>query len=241
LLPPDDNHRFGHDKIQDLAVFAQSIFFFASSVFIVFTAINRFFVPEVISASKIGIKIMIFSIICTAILISYQTYVLSKTRSNIIVADKLHYVVDLLCNAAVIISLYFNSKIWYIDSLCGFFIASYLIYGSYKVFREAVKNLVDEEFSPAQKEKLIAILIKYKEAGSIFAVHELKTRTAGTKDFIQFHVELDGNKSLHEVHDISDQIMEDILKAFPQAELIIHQDPAGIEHNENYQEELNVR
>jgi len=63
----------------------------------------------------------------------------------------------------------------------------------------------------------------------VTAVHDLRTRAAGPTAFIQVHLEMDGNLTLAEAHRISDAVEADLLAAFPRSEVIIHQDPAGIE------------
>jgi ferrous-iron efflux pump FieF len=59
-------------------------------------------------------------------------------------------------------------------------------------------------------------------------VHDLRTRTAGPSAFIQVHIEMDGAMPLAEAHRVSDEVEAELLAAFPRAEVIIHQDPAGI-------------
>jgi len=61
------------------------------------------------------------------------------------------------------------------------------------------------------------------------SVHDLRTRASGPNAFIQIHVEMDGELTLNEAHRISDAVEADILGAFPQAEVMIHQDPEGID------------
>jgi len=63
----------------------------------------------------------------------------------------------------------------------------------------------------------------------VTAVHDLKTRAAGPTAFIQAHLEMDGELTLLEAHRISDIVEAEIQHAFPHAEVIIHQDPAGID------------
>ena len=237
LMPADDNHRFGHDKIQDLAVFAQSIFFGASGVFVVFLALPRFFDLTPVESSEIGINVMIVSIILTFGLVTFQSYVVKISRSKIIEADKLHYFVDLLSNVSVIMSLllgkYFGIK--YADPVFAILIAIYIIYSAYKLLMSSVKNLIDEEFSDDEKKSILKILKNHK---AILGIHELKTRYAGNKAFIQFHMEIDGNITLMEAYKISDEVELKIKKHFPESEIIIHQDPAGFEHDMNFKLDL---
>lgn len=234
LAPPDHDHRFGHDKIEDLAIFAQSIFFFASGLFTMFVAVKRFVDPQHVESLDTAMGVMVFAMILTVFLVSYQTYVINKTQSRIVAADKLHYVVDFLSNFAVVFSIYLSSKWIMIDSICGVLIAIYIIHSSYELFTQASKNLIDQEFSNEERGKILAILAGFSK--DVLGVHELKTRHAGRKPFIQFHVEMKKDISLMEAHEISDRIIAAIEEVFQGAEVIVHQDPFGYETDVNYRE-----
>jgi cation diffusion facilitator family transporter len=235
LLPADDNHRFGHEKFQDLAIFSQSMFFFASCLFTLFSSSKALFsVPELVNL-ELGTNIMYFCVFLTFVLVCFQSYVVSKTKSKIISADKLHYFSDFITNIAVIISIYLSATFWYIDALAGIGISLYVMYASYRLFREAIRNLADEEFPQTEKDKILSIISNYHLAKG---VHELKTRYAASKPFIQFHLELDGNITLYKAHEMADKLMKDLLEEFPEAEITIHQDPAGLEQDVNYREKI---
>lgn len=222
LLPPDENHRFGHEKFQDLAIFSQSIFFFASGIFTLLSSFKALYLKTIPTNTEYGTNAMYACIFFTLILVAYQSYVFKKTESKIVAADKLHYFSDFLSNIAVIISLHLSTSFRYIDSLTGIAISIYIMHGSYKLFREAIRNLADEEFTPLDREKILTLIKSFSE---VKGVHDLKTRSAGNKPFIQFHLEIDGKLSLTEAHAISDKISAEIYKSFSNAEIIIHQDP----------------
>lgn len=234
LQPPDDEHRFGHDKAEDLAVFTQALFFGLSGVFIAFISIKRIFYPKLIEHGSIGISIMCVSICATILLLLYQSYVFSKTKSSIVKTDRFHYSIDLLTNIAVIISLYlsekWNSKI--IDPIFAVFIAIYILYGAWRLLSRAFHNLMDHEFHDSEKEKIHLIL---SASQHIKGYHDLKTRYAGRKPFIQFHIELDGEMPLRESHKILDKIEREIVEKFEDAEVIIHQDPEGIDEKKQFE------
>lgn len=235
LRPPDDKHRFGYDKIEDLAVFSQSIFFLASGLFALASATKRFFIPHELSEASTGINVMLFSIGLTVILLTYQNFVIKRTGSRLVMVDKLHYVMDLLTNLAVLISIYFGTKFLIIDTIMGFAIALYIIFNSYKMFSSALRNLIDQEFNQADKDRVISIISKFNN--KVSAIHELKTRYAGNKPFIQFHMEVDGALSLASVHDIMEEIINHMCEEFPGAEVIIHADPQGmIEEGQGYRQ-----
>lgn len=143
MLPADDSHRFGYDKFQDLAVFSQSIFFLASSLFILFSSSKSLLFESVIINNELGLELMYLCTFLTLLLVCFQSYVVKKTKSRIISADKLHYFSDFITNIAVVLSIYLSSSFWYIDSIVGIIISLYIMYGSYKLFREAIRNLAD--------------------------------------------------------------------------------------------------
>lgn len=238
LQPPDNEHRFGHNKAEDLAVFAQSSFFGLSGIFVIMVSIKRLIVPKVIEHDILGIYIMLFSIVVTIFLLVYQTYVLKKTSSNIVKADRLHYSFDLLTNFAVIISLYlsgiFNNK--FIDPLFAIFIAVYILYGAAKLLINALNNLMDHEFEEEEKSKIHKIIMSSKQA---LGYHDLKTRKAGRKYFIQFHLEMDGNISLIQSHNIAEDIEKKLKDEFENLEIIIHQDPEGIDEEKQFEPQSN--
>lgn len=235
LEPPDHNHRFGHNKVEDLAVFAQSIAFFATGILALYSAGSHITHQRDIANVEIGIGSMAICSIITLMLVGYQTFVIHRTRSSIIEADRLHYFTDLLSNLLVMASLYWSAQYWYLDPILGALIGLYIMKGSYGLFVRSLKNLVDHEMNDKERQKIIDIISKHEE---VLGIHELKTRGAGSKLFIQFHLELNGSMSLFSAHEISDRIMHDIIQKFPNAEVTIHQDPAGIEENQPYREEL---
>lgn len=234
LAPPDHDHRFGHDKIEDLAIFAQSMFFFASGLFTMFVALRRFISPEPVESFDTGLGVMVFAMTLTFGLVIYQSYVIKKTHSRIVAADKLHYLVDFLSNMVVVVSIYLSSKWIMVDSICGILIAVYIIHSSYGLFIQASKNLIDQEFSDEERGKILSILAGFNK--DVLGVHELKTRHAGRKPFIQFHAEMKKDISLMEAHEISEKIVAAIEEVFQGAEVTVHQDPYGYESNVNYRE-----
>jgi ferrous-iron efflux pump FieF len=240
MLPPDNNHRFGHDKIQDLAVFGQGTFFVASGLFVIISSALKINSVSDVHNLDFGIYLMLISTILTIGLVLFQAYVISKTNSSIIKADKLHYLTDILSNIVVVISVYFSGAYENLDNLLAILIGLYLVYGSYMILKDALKNLLDQEFDSEEKNKLIDKLREYKISKKIESAHDIKTRKAGNKYFIQFHVELKGDLTLNQTHEIVEEIEKDIMLIFPDCEIIIHQDPSGINEDISFADELNV-
>jgi len=72
--------------------------------------------------------------------------------------------------------------------------------------------------------------ISLSHAG-VIDIHDLRTRSSGQQSFIQLHLEMDGNISLFEAHEISDAVELSLQEAFPTAEVLIHEDPEGVEEH----------
>ncbi len=233
MQPPDHEHRFGHGKAEDLAVLVQSSFFIISGMFVTGIAIKKIIIPQQIDNSEFGISLVMFSLIISMLLMLYQTYVIKRTSSTIVKADRLHYFTDFFTNGAVIVSLLFSilyeSKI--IDPIFAIIIAIYMLYEASKLFKGAFHNLMDHEFTESDKESLKQIIMSHKD---VKGFHDLKTRHSGSKPIIQFHLEIDGKVSLYQAHAITDDIEHLIKTKFKDAEIIIHQDPEDIDEEREF-------
>ena len=230
LEPADSEHRFGHGKAESLAGLAQSAFITGSAVFLFIEAGNRFLMPRDIEHTDIGYLVMGFSIILTVLLVSFQRYVIKRTKSAAIRADSMHYHMDVLVNIGVVISLLLVSKMgWqWADPAVAVLIAIYIVYGAWQIAQDALDVLMDRELSDEDRQKIRTLALKHSD---VHGVHDMRTRSSGLRVFIQLHLELDGSMPLLKSHEIADAVERDIMGAFPNAEVIVHQDPEGIEED----------
>jgi len=228
LQPPDREHRFGHGKAEPLAGLAQAAFIAGSSVLLLFEAGSRLFRPTPVQESAIGISVMLFSIVLTLGLVLFQRYVVRRTGSVAIGADALHYRSDLLMNASVIGALVLASNFGFTlaDPLFGIAIAFYILVGAWSVFSSSLQLLMDRELAEDDRARIKAIAMSHP---AVISMHDLRTRSSGTHTFIQFHLEMDRDLTLFEAHAISDEVMTRVEAAFPNAEVLIHEDPDGVE------------
>lgn len=228
IAPPDREHRFGHGKAEPLAGLAQAAFVAGSAVLLLFEAGSRLLRPDPIEDSTIGIAVMVFSIALTLGLILFQRFVVRRTGSVAIGADALHYRSDLLMNVSVIAALVLaaNFGLTIADPLFGIAIALYIVSSAWGIFSSSLQLLMDRELSEADRATIKAIASAHP---AVISMHDLRTRSSGTHTFIQFHLEMDRNLTLFEAHAISDEVMDEIERAFPNAEVLIHEDPDGID------------
>jgi len=228
LTPADHEHRFGHSKAEPLAGMAQGAFIAGSAVFLVIESIQRLINPRPIEHGGIGLIIMAVSIVVTLALVIAQKIVVRRTGSIAIGADSMHYISDLLTNVGVVVGIVLatNFAILIADPIMGILIALVIAYSAWHVFRQSYDQLMDRELPDADRERIKAIVLHNP---TVQNMHDLRTRSAGTRSFIQLHIELDPAVSLRRAHDVSDEVEAAIRADFPNAEIIIHQDPEGFE------------
>jgi ferrous-iron efflux pump FieF len=225
LLPADDEHRFGHGKAEALAGLGQATFIAGSALFLLLEAVNRLLHPEPLQEVAVGIGVMVFAIVATLVLLGIQRHVIRLTGSTAIRADALHYVTDLVTNLSTIAALVLALFGWHgADPLFALAIAGYIFYSAFGIGREAVELLMDRELPQETRDRIRALAYARPE---VLGVHDLRTRQAGHQYFVQLHIELQDDLPLREAHAAADAVEDAIRDAFPNAEVIVHQDPVN--------------
>ena len=189
-------------------------------------AIQQIFTNERTSSAGEGIAVSVVAIIGTLALLAWQRHVIARTRSIAIATDNLHSKSDLLLNVAVIVALLLDqyAGITHADPLFGLGIAAWLAWGAWTASQEAILQLMDHEWPDEKKARFIEVLGRHPE---MRGVHDLRTRTSGNRDFVQFHVWVDGRMTVTEAHRVMDEIELKLCAEFPGIEILIHPDPEG--------------
>lgn len=226
LVPADAEHRFGHGKAEPLAGLAQATFIAGSAIFLVLEAVDRLLHPRPLEQAAVGIGIMVFAMIATFALVVFQRYVVRRTGSTAIRADSLHYVTDLLANGSIIAALVLSSLGWgVVDPLIALVIAAYILYSARRIGRDALDLLMDRELPDDERQRILDIARAHART---YGVHELRTRQSGSTKFVQLHLEMNDALPLVEAHAIATEVENAIIAAFPDADVVIHQDPVGL-------------
>ena len=226
--PADEDHAFGHSSAEDLAALGQSLFILVSAGVIAWAAVGRLLqpVPNLVTAEGRGIAVMVLSIALTLALVLWQRRVAARTGNRVVRADSLHYMGDLIPNIGAILALGASATfgIGQIDSVVALGAAVILAVGAVRIGKGAWDALMDRRADPAMIAGIGEIAAGWP---GVHGFHDLKTRTAGSKVFVNLHIELDGQQTLEEAHAIGAALRRAILKAYPQADVIIHKDPLG--------------
>ncbi len=224
--PADGNHRFGHGKAEALSAMFQAVLIAFSALGLGVHAVAQFFTHDRTQAADTGIFVSGIAIGATLVLLLWQRHVIHKTGSIAIATDHVHYQADLLVNIAVILALMLDqfAGIAHADPLFGLGIAGWLGWGAWQASQQAIIQLMDREWPDEKKTHFLEVLGRHPE---LRGVHDLRTRTSGNRDFVQFHVWVDGNMSVRHAHRVMDELEAKIAEEFPEVEVLIHPDPEG--------------
>ena len=111
------------------------------------------------------------------------------------------------------------------DPVLGLGIALWLLWGAWGAAGEAVNHLMDREWPDERREAFLQVLARHPD---IRGVHDLRTRTSGTHDFVQFHMAVDPHLTVVQAHDVMDEVEARLAAEFPGVEVLIHPDPVGL-------------
>lgn len=226
LQPADDDHTFGHGKAESLAVLAQSMFICGSALFLFLTAVQHFASPDTLQAPLVGIVVTVMALFSTLLLVTFQRWVVRRTRSQAIRADMLHYQSDVFMNGAILLALVLSSYGFVrADALFALGIGVYILYNALRMGYEAVQLLLDRALPDEERLAIIEIVSNWP---GVLGAHALRTRQAGPTRFIQLHLEMDDHLPLVQAHQVAEQIEQALRQKFAGSDVIIHLDPCSV-------------
>ncbi|MDP4007928.1 MAG: cation diffusion facilitator family transporter [Candidatus Peregrinibacteria bacterium] len=222
--PPDEEHRYGHGKVESLAALFQSIVIFGSALFIIYKGILSITNGSHIDHLSDGIVVMVFSTIVSIALTYRLRKVGRELNSEVLKTDALHYATDIYQNIGVLITitLIYLTGIQIFDPIVAFIIGAYIIKQVWDIFISAINCLMDHELPHETKAKLKKIILSHPKTTDF---HNLRTRKAGSTIFMDFHLELPHDIKLIEANSIAHEVEHMIQEEFPHAEVLIHPDP----------------
>jgi ferrous-iron efflux pump FieF len=226
--PPDKSHRYGHGKAESLSALAQASLVMGSALFVLIGAAERLVSPRVIDPGAFPIVVLVGAIALTLALVTFQRWVVQQTGSTAIAADRLHYTADFATNLLVLLTLVATAHfgIFWLDPAAGALVALYLAWHAFKIGKAAVDTLMDRELSAADRNRIMALVQAHP---AVQDCHDLRTRRSAKTTFIELHIELDPLMTIRQAHDVTDALETTLIAAFGTAEIIIHQEPAGLE------------
>ncbi len=229
--PADETHRFGHGKAEALAAIVQVMLIAVSASGIAARALSQLAGGAQTAAADEGIAVSLIAIAATLALLAWQRHVIRRTNSVAIRTDHVHYQSDLLLNAAVIAALVLDQYLGFAraDPLFGLGIAAWLLWGAWRAGAEAVNQVMDHEWPEEKRARFLSVLARQPE---LRGVHDLRTRSSGALEFVQFHASVDPSMTVAEAHRVMDEIEARLEAEFPGVEVLIHPDPDGLQREQ---------
>lgn len=231
--PPDEDHRYGHGKIEGVTALSQAVFMGAGALLLVYEGLSRLIKPQELSDAGLGIGVMVFAILMTLIVIRMQTAVMKHHHSLAIESDRGHYAGDAMINASTVVVLLIvpvTGWVW-IDSLFALGVAGVTAWVAFGIARKAIDMLLDREVEDEVKHSMAHLVLQDPE---IKRLHDLRVIRHGMRLVVSYDIELDGAVTLTRAHDIAVASEDRILAMYPRADIMVHMDPEGADHTRRH-------
>ena len=232
--PADDDHPFGHGKVENISGTVEALLIFLAAGWIIFEAVEKLRNPEPIDEAWLGIAVMLTSVLANIIVSKKLFLVGRETESVALLADAWHLRTDVYTSVGVFGGLvvilaggffYPGVDLRWVDPVAAIGVALLIIKAAYHLTIESARDLVDAGL-PAQEVDDVAKHIK-SFAPTIRGFHRLRTRKAGASRFVEFHIRVDASMSVDESHRIADMITCSIKQHYPGTTVTIHIEPCN--------------
>jgi cation diffusion facilitator family transporter len=221
--PADEDHNFGHGKIENFSAFIETILLLITCTWIIYEAINRLITGK----THIEVTIWSYVVVITAIIVdigrSRVLYrVAKKHNSQALEADALHFSTDIWSSAVVLFGLICaNFGFFFADSIAALIVAVLVLFVSYKLGRRAMDVLLDK--APSSVISQVSSILSTIPEVSYF--HDLKVRNSGADTFINVTIHVDPEISVKDAHAISEMVERVICESITRCEVHIHYEP----------------
>ena len=223
--PADDEHHYGHGKAESIAASVQAMVIVVTGVFIIYKAAEEFAKGGMIAYSSRDVGVMCLSLVFSLLISSHLRRVGRKTESAALEADALHYRSDLYSNSAAIAAIvltYYTGRTFF-DHLFAVITGLVIVFSAVKILRHGISGLMDRRIPPYMEKEIEAIIdsMPFPYAG----YHKLRTRYAGDKKYIDFHLLTCRKLRIDEAHELADRIEGRIAEKIPSLDTVIHVEP----------------
>jgi cation diffusion facilitator family transporter len=225
--PPDEMHAFGYSKAEYFASGVEGALIVLAATSIAWAAIPRLITPRALEQVGIGVAASVLAALlnfAAARLLLDAGY---KYRSITLEADAHHLMTDVWTSAAVIggIGIVALTGWMRLDPIIALVVAVNILWTGVKLLRRSVLGLLDATLPPPEQEAIKQVLAGYEREG--FHYHALRTRHAGSRSFVSFHVLVPGEWTVQRGHDLLERMERDIRAAVPGATVFTHLEPIG--------------
>lgn len=226
LAPADQDHQYGHHKIELLVTIFIAIILASVGIGILVKAIWSLNNNDIKTPSIIAFVGAFLSIISKEWLYHYTVEKAKKLKSSAVKANAWHHRSDAISSlpvAVVIILATFYPKLIFLDSVGAILVSIFIIYPAYKMFKESIANILDESVDEKTLKKIEKVSLKTND---VREVHDIRTRKIGETIFIDMHILVDGHISVKKGHDICEEVKKNLMKSNEDIlDVLIHLEP----------------
>jgi ferrous-iron efflux pump FieF len=233
--PSDENHNYGHGKIEGIAAMVEGLFILGSAGFVLWRAVVRILHPQPLASTGVDLAVgaMVVSMGASMILVAYLNRAGKKTRSLVLEADALHYRTDVWSNGAVLLGMaVIRFTGWILaDALIAIGIGLYIAWAALPLIRKGLDMLLDHALPEELSRRILEIAGSHSPL--VNGMHELRTRRSGEINFVEFHLVFNEDITLAKAHRVGDEIEARIRALEPSRWSInIHLDPVDDSHRD---------
>lgn len=223
--PADDTHHYGHGKIEDLAAVVQSLVIVFTGGAVIYQAVHHYFAHQPVVYSTWDLPVMLLSLVFSFFISRVLKRVGEKTDSNALKADALHYMSDLYSNSGAILAIiltHYTGKSFF-DLLFAVVIGCIILFSALRILKGGVSGLMDTRIPKRMEQEIAEVVdnMPYPFAG----YHKLRTRSAGSKRYVDFHLLTCRKLTIEEAHELANQVESEIKRRITTVDVTTHVEP----------------
>jgi len=227
--PADEEHPFGHGKVENIAAVVQSVLIFTAAGLIIYSAVRRIISGTAVELTEAGIGVMAVSIGASILLSRHLLRVSRATGSVALEANAHNIAADVYSAAGVLVGLAIVrlTGLSIFDPIIALIVTLVILKTAYDVMRKSFGGLIDARLPKAEEDEIMSCIMEH--GGQLVGFHELRTRKAGSHRFIYLHLVMPKNASVEVTHRMCDHLEEDIESRLHYTSVTIHVEPCSIE------------
>ncbi|MFC2070273.1 cation diffusion facilitator family transporter, partial [Chloroflexota bacterium] len=228
-MPADEEHPFGHGKVEGIAAVIQAVLIFSAGGWIIYSSIQRIITGAEIELTEAGIGVMLVSVLASVFLSRHLHKVAKATDSIALEASARNITVDVYSAAGVLVAMTVIRFTGYsiLDPVVALGVSLFILKAAYDVLKKSFGELVDTRLPEVEEEVIISTIREHTT--QLAGFHKVRTRKAGSQRFIDLHLLLPKNVTLEEAHQMSDHLEGDIKDRLPESSVTIHLEPCDTE------------
>lgn len=225
--PPDDDHPYGHGKIENISGSVEAILILLAAIYIIYEAVRKIIDGSQLEHLGLGAGVMAFSAVANTFISRFLMRVAKKTDSLALEADAQHLRADVLTSLGVFGGLVAVqlTGLTVLDPFIAIGVSLFIVKAAYDLTKRSSSGLMDAKL-PQEEENLIRDILN-GHCAHFVDFHGLRSRKSGSRRHVDLHLVMDDATNVAAAHDICDHLEEEIESQLPNTEVTIHVEPAS--------------